>query len=142
MVFNKAAISRFANIFELLHTSGVPIIDTLKVLSGTIGNRAISKDFDSVKEQLEEGRGIAVPLKSSKYFTPLVTSMISIGEESDSLNEMLHEVSTHYDDEVEFSVKRMSEAIAPVLTIGLAIIVGFFAASIFIPMADLTKILK
>ena len=72
----------------------------------------------------------------------MVTSMIAIGEESDSLNEMLREITLYYDDEVEMAVKRMTEAIAPILTIGLAVIIGFFALSIFLPMSDLSRILK
>ncbi|MBF0450010.1 MAG: type II secretion system F family protein [Candidatus Magnetomorum sp.] len=141
-VLKKANISRFANIFEILQSSGVHVIESMKILSGTIGNKAITKDFEGVRSKLEEGRGIAPPLSDSKHFTPLVTSMIAIGEESGSLNEMLREVTLHYDDEVAYSVKRLTEAIAPVLTIGLAVIIGFFALSIFVPMADLTRILK
>jgi len=141
-VLKKANISRFANIFEILQSSGVHVIESMNILAGTIGNKAITKDFEGVRSKLEEGRGIAPPLEDSKHFTPLVTSMIAIGEESGSLNEMLREVTLHYDDEVNYSVKRLTEAIAPVLTIGLAVIIGFFALSIFVPMADLTRILK
>jgi len=141
-VLRKASISRFANIFEILQSSGIHVIESMKILSGTIGNKAITKDFENVRIKLEEGRGIAPPLESSKHFTPLVTSMIAIGEESGSLNEMLREVTLHYDDEVAYSVKRLTEAIGPILTIGLAIIIGFFALSIFVPMADLTRILR
>ncbi|KPA08953.1 type II secretory pathway, component PulF [Candidatus Magnetomorum sp. HK-1] len=141
-ILKKANISRFANIFEILQSSGVHVIESMNILSGTIGNKAITKDFENVRYKLEEGRGIAPPLEDSKHFTPLVTSMIAIGEESGSLNQMLREVTAHYDDEVEYSVKRLTEAIAPVLTIGLAVIIGFFALSIFVPMADLTRILK
>jgi len=141
-VFRKASISRFANIFEILQSSGIHVIESMKILSGTLGNKAITKDFDSVRIKLEDGRGIASTLEASKHFTPLVISMVAIGEESGNLNEMLREVTSHYDDEVAYSVKRLTEAIGPVLTIGLAIIIGFFALSIFVPMADLTRILR
>jgi len=141
-VLKKANISRFANIFEILQSSGVHVIESMNILSGTIGNKAITKDFDNVRNKVEEGKGIAPPLSESKHFTPLVTSMIALGEESGSLKDMLREVTLHYDDEVTYSVKRLTEAIAPALTIGLAIIIGFFALSIFVPMADLTRILR
>jgi type IV pilus assembly protein PilC len=65
--------------------------------------------------------------------------MIAIGEESGSLDEMLREVSEHYDVELEYAMKKLSDAIAPVLTVGLAAVVGFFALAIFLPMWDLTK---
>jgi type IV pilus assembly protein PilC len=70
----------------------------------------------------------------------MVINMIAIGEESGNLDEMLREISIHYDDEVEYAVKRMSEALGPVLVVGLAAVVGFFALAIFLPMWDLTKL--
>ncbi|MCF8093723.1 MAG: type II secretion system F family protein [Desulfobacteraceae bacterium] len=138
-VFVKGAMSRFASIFAILQTSGVGILDALEVLSGTIGNSAVSREFEQIQEQLKEGRGISEPLDRAKFFTPMVVSMVAIGEESGNLDDMLKEVSTHYDDEVEYAVSRMSEAIGPVLILALAAVVGFFALAIFLPMWDLTQ---
>jgi type IV pilus assembly protein PilC len=141
-LFIKAAMSRFASIFAILQSSGVSVLDSMKILSGTIGNTAIARQFDMINERLEEGRGIAVPLKSAKYFTPIVTNMIAVGEESGNLDEMLKEVSDHYDVELEYAMKKLSDAIGPILTIGLAAVVGFFALAIFLPMWDLIKIVR
>ena len=80
------------------------------------------------------------PLSTARYFTPMVIQMVAIGEESGQLDEMLQAVSVHYDDEVAFAVKRLSDAIGPVLVVGLAFVVGFFALAVFLPMWDLTKI--
>ena len=102
----------------------------------------ISREFERINERLEEGRGIAEPLSSSEYFTPIVINMVAIGEETGSLEEMLTEISEHYDVEVEYAMKKLSDAIAPVLTVGLAFVVGFFALAIFLPMWDLTKMVK
>jgi type IV pilus assembly protein PilC len=139
-VFKKAALSRFASIFAILQTSGVPVMQALSILSETIGNEAIARAFENLRERIEEGAGISAPLKSSKYFTPMVVDMIAIGEESGNLDEMLREISKHYDDEVEYAVKGMSDAIGPILIVGLAAVVGFFALAIFMPMWDLTKL--
>jgi type IV pilus assembly protein PilC len=139
-LFKKAALSRFASIFAILQTSGVPVLQSLTILSETIGNAAISRDFDYVRTRIEEGAGIAAPLRSAKYFTPMVVDMIAIGEESGNIDEMLREITKHYDDEVEYSVKGLSEAIGPILIVGLAAVVGFFALAIFMPMWDLTQI--
>jgi type IV pilus assembly protein PilC len=114
----------------------------MRILSGIIGNYAISREFDLINERLEEGRGIAGPLKSAKYFTPIVINMVAIGEESGNLEEMLREISGHYDSELEYAMKKLSEIIGPILTIGLAGVVGFFALAIFLPMWDLTKMVK
>jgi type II secretory pathway component PulF len=141
-LFIKSAMSRFASIFAILQASGVPILRTMEVLTGTIGNAAISREFDRVRERIKEGQGIAVPLKSAKYFTPMVIDMVAIGEESGSIETMLSAVSTHYDDEVAYAVKQLSEAIGPILVVGLAAVVGFFALAIFLPMWDMTKMVK
>ncbi|MFP4477266.1 MAG: type II secretion system F family protein [Desulfatibacillaceae bacterium] len=141
-LFQKAAMSRFASIFAILQSSGVTVLESMRILSGTIGNAAIAREFDSLRTSLEEGRGISAPLRQARYFTPMTVNMISIGEESGNLDDMLRDVSTHYDEEVEFAVGRMSEAITPVLTIGLAAVVGFFALAIFLPMWDLAKVVK
>lgn len=138
----KAAMSRFASIFALLQASGIPVLDALNILSGTIGNAAISKEFDRIRIKLEEGRGISGPLRSARYFTPMVVNMVAIGEESGNLDEMLREVARHYDDEVAYAVARLSEAIGPMLIVGLAGVVGFFALAIFLPMWDMTKMVK
>jgi type IV pilus assembly protein PilC len=139
-LFKKAAMSRFASIFAILQTSGVPVIQALAILSETIGNAAISKAFEHVRDRIEEGAGISTPLKSAKYFTPMVIDMVAIGEESGNIDEMLREIAKHYDDEVEYAVKGLSEAIGPILIVGLAAVVGFFALAIFMPIWDLTKI--
>ncbi len=141
-LFKKAAMSRFASIFAILQSSGVSILESLTILSGTIGNTAISREFGRVSEGLEEGRGISEPLRSAKYFTPIVVNMIAIGEESGNLAEMLSDISEHYDSELEYAMTKLSESIGPILTIGLAAVVGFFALSIFLPMWDLTKMVR
>jgi type IV pilus assembly protein PilC len=141
-LFKKAAMSRFASIFSILQASGVHVMDSMRILSGTIGNMAISREFERLREKVQEGQGIAAPLRSSKYFTPMAVDMIAIGEESGTIDEMLRAVAQHYDQEVEYSVKKLSDALGPILVVGLAVVVGFFAMAIFLPMWDLTKMVK
>jgi type II secretory pathway component PulF len=139
-VFLKAVMSRFASIFAILYESGIQVVDCMKILSETIGNRVIKEDFNLIIDRVEEGRGISDPLKYGGHFTPMVIHMVALGEGAGKLDEMLREISKHYDDEVEYAIKRMSDAIVPLLTIGLAVIVGFFALAIFLPMWDLSKV--
>lgn len=141
-LFVKSAMSRFASVFSILQASGVTILSAIGILSDTIGNRVISHEFDRIRERLEQGRGIAEPLKSARYFPPMVINMVAIGEESGNLDDMLRQVSIHYDAEVEFAMKRLSDAIGPVLTVGLAAVVLFFALAIFLPMWDMTKMVR
>lgn len=141
-LFIKSAISRFASIFSILQASGVDILQTMDILGDTIGNAAISNELSGIRDRLAEGHGIAGPLSSAQYFTPMLINMVAIGEESGNLEELMQDVAQHYDTEVEYAMKKLSEAIGPVLTIGLAAVVGFFALAIFLPMWDLTLMAK
>jgi type IV pilus assembly protein PilC len=141
-LFVKSAVSRFASIFSILQSSGVDVLDSMDILSETIGNAAIGNELENIKDRLAEGRGIAGPLGEAKYFTPMLINMVAIGEESGNLEIMMQEVASHYDSEVEYAMKKLSEAIGPLLTIGLAAVVGFFALAIFLPMWDLTLMAK
>ncbi|MBU1611273.1 MAG: type II secretion system F family protein, partial [Proteobacteria bacterium] len=136
-VFVKAAMSRFGSIFAILQASGVTVLESVDIISGTIGNSAVSKEFEGVREKLEQGRGLAGPLKQARYFTPMLVSMVAIGEESGQLEEMLKEISVHYDYEVDYSVSKMSELLGPMLVACLAGVVGFFGLAIMLPMIDL-----
>ncbi|GAB6886818.1 type II secretion system F family protein [Desulfothermus okinawensis JCM 13304] len=141
-VFQKAAMSRFSSIFAILQASGVGVLNALDILSSTIGNAAISREFSNLKEKLREGMGISGPLSTARFFTPMVISMVAVGEETGNLDEMLSEISKHYDEEVEYAVAKMSANLGPILIVGLAAVVGFFALAIFLPMWDLTKLAR
>lgn len=139
-LFVKAAMSRFASIFSILQASGVAVLESMDILSSTINNAAISQEFNQITDRLEEGRGISGPLRQSRYFTPIVINMTAIGEESGNIEIMLDDIAQHYDDELEYAMKRLSDSIGPMLTVGLAAVVAFFALAIYIPMWDLTKV--
>ncbi|WP_027186471.1 type II secretion system F family protein [Desulfovibrio inopinatus] len=141
-LFIKAAMSRFASIFAILQASGVTALQSMEILSDTIGNAAISREFSKISELLKQGRGISAPLRKAKYFTPMVINMVAIGEETGNLDDMMNAVATHYDDEVKYAVSNLSEALGPFLVVGLAAVVGFFALAIFMPMWDMTKMVK
>lgn len=140
-IFLKGAMARFTSIFAILQASGVSVLNTLSIITDTIGNTAVSREFDRLRDQLKEGRGISGPLKSARFFTPMVVNMIAIGEESGNLDEMLHEASLHYDDEIAYVVGRISETITPILTVVLAGVVTFFALAIFMPMWSMMDLL-
>lgn len=142
VLVRKAAMARFASIFAILQTSGISVLETMPILSETINNAAMSKAFENITERLEEGRGIAGPLAASPYFTPIIINMVAIGEESGNLDEMLFEAAAHYDSELEFAMKRISDSIGPLLTVCLAAVVLFFALAIYLPMWDLIKMVE
>lgn len=141
-LFQKAAMSRFASIFSILQSSGVQVMTTMKILIGTIGNAAIAKEFSRIQDMMQQGQGIAAPLRSANFFPPMVVDMVAIGEESGNIEEMMKVISVHYDEEVSYQVKQLSDMIGPILVVGLAAVVGFFALAIFLPMWDMTKMVK
>jgi type IV pilus assembly protein PilC len=141
-LFVKTAMTRFSSIFSILQSSGVAVLESMNILAGTINNTAISREFNQITERLEEGRGISGPLRQSQYFTPIVINMIAIGEESGNLEEMLTDIATHYDAELEYAMKRLSDSIGPMMTVGLAVVIGFFALAIYMPMWDLTRVVN
>lgn len=136
-VFIKSAMSRFASIFAILQSSGIQVLQSMDILTGTIGNAVIAAEFSEIRDSMEKGQGIAGPLAHSRHFTPMVVNMVAVGEESGRLDDMLREVAVHYDEEVEYAVKRLTSAITPILTVGLAAVVLFFALAIFLPMWDM-----
>ncbi len=136
----KVAMSRFARMFQTLNSSGMPILETLDILSETVGNEVVSRELQKVTLGVRRGEGIAEPLRRSKLFPPMVIRMVAIGEQSGSLDDMLLNISEHYDLEVDYAVKNLSTMIEPMLTVGLGIIVLFLALSIFLPMWNLTSL--
>jgi type IV pilus assembly protein PilC len=141
-LFIKSAMSRFASIFAILQASGVSALDALGILRDTIGNEAISREFQQISQELVEGRGISGPLRAAKYFPPMVVNMTAIGEEAGALDELLREVADHYDVEVQYATQGLSDALTPILVVGLTVIVGFFAFAVFLPMWDMYKIVQ
>ncbi|MCH8871169.1 type II secretion system F family protein [candidate division KSB1 bacterium] len=138
----KTAMSRFTRMFETLNSSGLPILQTLEITSKTVGNIVIGKEIEKAAAGVLQGAGLAGPLAEGKIFPPMVIRMISIGEQSGSLDTMLLNVSKHYDTEVEYAVKNLTGMIEPVLTVGVGVIVLFLALAIFLPMWSLTTLAK
>ncbi len=137
-LITKSAMARFTKMFETLNKSGLPILQTLQTVSGAVGNAAIEKTIQRVAIGVEKGEGIAGSMKRHQLFPPMVVRMISIGEQSGSLDEMLASVAEHYDVEVEYAIKGLTAMIEPILTLVLGGAVIVMAFGIFLPMWNLT----
>ena len=134
----KSGMSRFTTMFETLNRSGLPILQTLNTVAQAMGNKVLQNTVRQVALGVERGEGIAGTMKKHKVFTPMVVRMISIGEQSGSLDEMLSSVSKHYDVEVEYAINGLTAMIEPVLTLVLGGAVVIMALGIFLPMWNLT----
>ncbi|MDY6864045.1 MAG: type II secretion system F family protein [Thermodesulfobacteriota bacterium] len=141
-LFLKIAISRFSYIFGMLIRSGIPILQTLKITSETVGNTFISQKLKKLMESVEEGSGISGPLKEAGVFTPMVVQMVSVGEQSGKLDDMMVKVAQYYDLDVEYTINKLSTFIEPILIVAIGGMVLFMALAIFLPMWDMTTLLK
>jgi type II secretory pathway component PulF len=138
----KICMGRFAFILENMVRAGIPIIKTLDIVSRSVGNEYVAEKVREIAVSIEKGKGISRPLRDAKIFPPLVIHLVATGEETGSLEEMLHEVSVHYDREVTYSVARLAAWIEPALTVGLAGMVLFLALAIFMPWWDMMRAMK
>ena len=133
----KSAISRFSRTLGTLVTSGVPILQALKITSDTSGNVIVGKAIDDIHVAVKEGESIVTPMSASSVFPPMVISMVDVGEETGKLPEMLLKVAEVYDDEVDNAVAALTSIIEPLMIIVLAVIVGTIVVAMFLPLIKL-----
>lgn len=140
-LIRKVAISRFSRTLATLMQTGVPILESLEIVGKASGNKVIELVVDNVKVSVREGESIATPLTKSGVFPPMVTRMISVGEKSGKLEQMLGKVAEFYDDQVDAMVSGLTSIIEPVIIGFLGIVVGFIVISLFLPIINITRIL-
>lgn len=138
----KICMSRFANMLENLIKVGIPVVRTLEVVSRTVGNEYIGQRILEIGAKIERGMGIARPLREAQIFPPLVIHLVATGEQTGALEDMLKEVSTHYDREITYSINRLSAWIEPLLTAGLSVMVLFLALAMFLPWWNMMAALR
>lgn len=141
-IFLKLAMSRFSRIFATLNRSGLPILQTLDIVSATIGNKVISRVIDNVRDSARGGKGLVQPMRVSKVFPPIVTRMMAVGEETGNMDDMLVKISDYYDTEVEYAIKNLSTLIEPILIVIIGGMVLFLALGIFLPMWNMISLMK
>ncbi|MXV18127.1 type II secretion system F family protein [Deinococcus xianganensis] len=133
-LIQKSAIASFSRTFGLLISSGVNIIESLEITKGTANNAIVEESIENAKNVVMVGEQMSSSLATSKVFPPMVVSMISIGEETGSLDDMLVKVGDFYDREVDEAVDSMTAAIEPLMIVFLGGIVGTIVAGMFLPM--------
>lgn len=142
ILFLKIALSRFSYLFVMLNRSGVPILQTLEITSATIDNVILSRSITRISQMVKDGRSLTDAMKESGKFTPLVIQMVSIGESTGTLDEMLMRTTDYYDFEVDNSIKKLSTYIEPALTVFLGLVVLFLALAVFLPWWNIASLFK
>ncbi len=133
-LFRKVAISRFSRTFSTLIKSGVPIMSALEIVASTSGNRIVEDAVNQAKESVRQGDPLAAPLAQTGVFPGMVTRMISIGEKSGSLENLLTKISEFYDQQVSAAVKSLTSMIEPLLIGVMGGVVGGIVLAIFMPI--------
>jgi MSHA biogenesis protein MshG len=141
-LFLKVALSRFSYTFAMLNRSGIPILQTLEITSGTVNNNDLSKSIGGIIKKVREGSSLTDAMRESGKFTRLVLQMVSVGEVSGTLDQMLIRITEYYDQEVDGAIKKMSEYVGPMLLVILAPMVLFLALAVFLPWWDMARLFK
>lgn len=136
----KVQTARFSRTLATLISSGVPILEAIDIVQDTIGNRVIADTMDDVHESISEGDTISEPLHDSGIFPPMVTHMISVGEETGNLDEMLNRIADTYEMQVDEMVDGLSSMLEPILITFMGITIGVIVMAMFFPMFQLVNV--
>ena len=131
-LLRDVAVARFTRTLGTLTAAGIPILAALRVTKGTLGNRAMEAVIDEVAEQVTAGKTIAEPMEKSGYFPPMLVQVVSLGERSGKLDQMLSNAAKAFEERTEQSVKLFTTALPPILVVVLACIVGFVVMAILL----------
>ncbi len=141
-LIRKVAIAKFSRTLGTLIKSGVPILDAISTTGKTAGNKIVEDAVMSARENIREGERIAAPLKESGVFPPMVTQMISVGEETGALDNMLHKVADFYDQEVEVAVAGLTSMIEPLIIVVMGVVIGAMVIAMFLPIFELGEVVS
>lgn len=138
----KQCVSRFARTLAGLQSSGVTILRALAVVEKTVGNRALGRAVIQALEEVRQGSRLVSPLQRCGLFPPMVIEMISVGEETGTVEEMLVKVADFYDEEVQRTAERLSGSLEPIVIVFLATTVGFIVISMMAPIFNLWTLIQ
>ena len=136
-LMRKSAISRFTRTLATLLSSGVSILDALSITAKTAGNMVLHNAINKSMLSIAEGETITQPLKDSGVFPPMVTQMISVGEKTGGMDDMLAKIADFYDEEVDTAVAALTSIIEPVVIVFMGAIIGGILIAMYLPMFDI-----
>lgn len=138
----KSSISRFAQTLSTLLSSGVTILDALSITAKTAGNKVLEKGIIRTLERISGGLTIAEPLKETGVFPPMVIHMISVGEKTGDLAEMLKRIAEFYQEEVDAAVDALTSVIEPLMIVVMGLMIGGILIAMYLPMFDMIGTIK
>jgi type IV pilus assembly protein PilC len=139
---HKIAISRFARTFAALLRSGVPILETLRIVGQSAGNTVVERAVEKTAASIERGDNLAVALGQHPIFPPMLVRMVSAGEQTGKVDVMLEKISDFYDEEIEATLSGLTSLIEPLLIVFLGVVVGSIVICMFLPIFKLNQIVQ
>ncbi len=141
-LIQQMAVAHFSRTLGTLLKSGVPILGALEAVRDTVGNSVIARATMRVHDSIKEGENISTQMEASGAFPPLVVTMVSVGEESGELDNMLIQIANDYEEEVDVTVSSLTSLLEPVLIVLMGLIVGFIVVAMFLPLFTLAKLIR
>ncbi len=136
----RATLGRFARAFAMAVGAGVPLVQSLGMLSRAVDNAYIGEAILDMRNGIERGESLTRTARASGMFTPLVLQMLAVGEETGAVDEMMEEVAGFYEREVDYDIKNLSATIEPIMIVLIGGMVLVLALGIFLPMWDLARV--
>jgi type IV pilus assembly protein PilC len=142
MLIRKVAVARFTRTLGTLVSSGVPILEGLRITARTAGNKVVEQAVMATRDSVTAGKTLTEPLKASTIFPPMVTQMISVGEQTGALDAMLGKIADFYDDEVDTAVGALTALLEPLMIVFLGVVIGGMVVAMYLPIFKLVTLVK
>lgn len=139
-LYKEGTVSRFARTLGTLLANGIPILNALQIVKGTLGSERMAEVISLVREGVRKGKGIAEPLKNSDVFPPIAVHMVTVGEETGKLDEMLIKIADRFDLEVRTTVKRLLSLLEPALILLMGVVVGFIVIAMLMAIFSINEL--
>lgn len=139
MLFKKQSVSRFAVTFATLLQSGLPALESLRIVRNVVDNKVMEETLDEVEKNVIDGNGISLAIRKSDVFPSVVGYMISVGEQSGNLDKVLSKIAVAYDEEVELTTQKVTSLLEPIMIVLLSGVIGFIVLAIIMPIMQMSK---
>ncbi|MEM6335941.1 MAG: type II secretion system F family protein [Bacteroidota bacterium] len=140
-LLTKATLARFCHTMATLLSSGVSLLDALRLLGRSSRDRALADDLRRVAEQVARGGALHRTMAQSRLFPPMVVQMMAVGEETASLDRMMEHVGRHYEHEVDTALEGLTSLIEPALIVVIGLVIGSILMALYLPMFDLMNVI-
>ena len=141
-LIRKVSVARFTRTLGTLVSSGVPILEGLRITARTAGNRVVERAVLETRASVTAGKTLAEPLQASTVFPPMVVQMISVGEQTGALDAMLNKIADFYDDEVDTAVTALTALLEPMMIVFLGVVIGGLVIAMYLPIFRLVTLVK